>query len=643
MVLPATEKSAVWHMRKRKNIYRTGEIHRNGITKAARRGYRMNTEKGQIKNNWLKTAVIGAVLAGMLTLLAGVGILKRPDQTLSDLLYQRRSAADGKIVLVGMDQKALEEYGPYQQWGRGLIARTLDAVNASEDCHPAVIGVDVLYGGESDPEGDRQLSEAAGRYGNVYVACAAEFGSTLVERDGDYALKPFSVTAFDEPYEALRSAAGQGHINAMMDHDGILRHHLLYLDLPDGRRVPSLALAIAREYMGGEVAEPPVSGQGFWYLPFCGQPGDIEEISLADVLSGAVPPAYFNGKIVLIGPYAAGLQDSYMTAIDHARPMYGVEYQANAVQALLWGEYKREAPDWLQLIILFFLLWVGVMAFRKLSARVSALIWLCMSGGWVLFCAALYRSGWIFHVLWVPVGLTVLYVGCLAVNYVQAALERQRVTNTFRRYVAPEIVEEILKEGTQSLALGGKLTDIAVLFVDVRGFTPMSELLKPKQVVEILNRYLTLISDCILKNGGTLDKFVGDAAMAFWGAPLPQEDYVMRAARAAMDMVEGSRALSEELMERFGRTVSFGIGIHLGEAVVGNIGSPRRMDYTAIGDTVNTAARLEANAPGGKVYISRAVADALEGRIAVTSLGGTVKLKGKKEGFEVLTLDEIFL
>ena len=115
----------------------------------------------------------------------------------------------------------------------------------------------------------------------------------------------------------------------------------------------------------------------------------------------------------------------------------------------------------------------------------------------------------------------------------------------------------------------------------------------------------------------------------------------MRAVRAASDMIKGSEALSQELMARYGRTVSFGVGVHLGEAVVGNIGSPQRMDYTAIGDTVNTAARLEANAPGGTVYISRAVADALAGRIRATSLGGSVPLKGKAGGFEVLTLDAI--
>ena len=144
-----------------------------------------------------------------------------------------------------------------------------------------------------------------------------------------------------------------------------------------------------------------------------------------------------------------------------------------------------------------------------------------------------------------------------------------------------------------------------------------------------------------MRNHGTLDKFVGDCTMAFWNAPLPQDDPVYHACRAAMDMVEGSKAVGEELMARFGRTVSFGVGVNWGPAVVGKIGAPKRMDYTAIGDTVNTAARLEANAPGGTVYISRAVADALGERAKTTSLGGTINLKGKAEGFEILTLDEL--
>lgn len=590
--------------------------------------------------------LIMALAAGLVTALMASGVLDYADLAVSDRFYQSRSASDGEIVLVGIDQKALEDIGPYSQWGREVMAAALAALNESEACRPAVIAMDVLYSGETDGAGDAHLAEEAGRYGNVVAACAAVFGSSLAEAEtGEYYLDSFSVTAFDAPYEALGEAAEQGHINAMLDRDGILRHHLLEIGLEDGTRVPSLALKTAemyREYHGMEQgALPPADARGFWYLPFCGVPGDMEAISLSDVLSGKVPADYFAGKIVLIGPYAAGLQDSYLTAADHAVPMYGMEFQANAIQALLWEDYRREVPDGIQLTALFFLLLLALAGFWKRKVRLSTGLWLLLCAGAAGFCRLMYDRGLVLHLLWIPLGVTALYVGCIAFNYMQASLEKRRITNTFERYVAPEIVREILREGTGGLELGGKLTRIAVLFVDVRGFTPMSERLKPTQVVEILNCYLSLISDCILKNGGTLDKFVGDAAMAFWGAPLPQEDYVMHALKAAADMAEGSRALSQELLKRYGRTVSFGIGVHVGEAVVGNIGSAKRMDYTAIGDTVNTAARLEANAPAGTIYISRAVADEAGERIRTTSLGDTVKLKGKKEGFEVLCLEEI--
>ncbi len=590
--------------------------------------------------------LLALAAAGALAFLCWAGLLDTADRAVSDAWYRDFRASDGDIVLVGIDQRALEEIGPYEQWGRDIIAMAVEYLNASEDCRPAVIALDVLYTGDKDPDSDAWLAEAAGAYGNVVAACAAQFEDTFVEReDGGFYRDRFSIAAFESPYDALNEAAAPGHINVMLDTDGVLRHHLLSFRLADGREIPSMALAAAegfRAFHGLEpVTPPPVDGHGFWYLPFCGAPGDFyESISIADLLSGEVPADYFAGKIVLIGPYAPGLRDSYVTAADHAQPMYGVEFQANAIQALLWGNYKREVGDGVQLAVLFCLLAAGFLCFYRRSVRLSTAVWALLGGGWLGLCRWAYGMGWVLHVLWVPVGVTVLYTGSLAANYLRAAVERRKITSTFQRYVAPEIVRELLKEG-EALELGGKQVNIAVLFVDVRGFTPMSELLEPGQVVEILNRYLTLISECILGNHGTLDKFVGDAAMAFWGAPLPQEDYVMLAARAAMDMVKGSRALSEELMAQYGRTVSFGVGIHVGEAVVGNIGSLRRMDYTAIGDTVNTAARLEANAPGGTIYISRAVADALQGRIAATSLGGSVKLKGKKDGFEVLTLDKI--
>lgn len=595
----------------------------------------------------LRPLLAALAAAAVMTLLASSGLLDKADWTAADAWYQSRSAPEEDIVLVGIDDRAVEEIGPYQEWGRDIIAMVIEALNQSEDCRPAAIAVDVLYVGETDEGADSWLVEAAGTCGNVITACAAQFADTFYEgEDGRFQYQRFGIQGMEVPFPALREVTTQGHINAMMDTDGVLRHHMLYLDLPDGTRVPSMALAAAekyREFHGLDpIDPPPTDGHGFWYLPFTGEPGDFDAgISVADLIAGEVPADHFAGKIVLIGPYTVGLRDDYITAADHTRPMYGVEYQANAIQALLLGEHKVEVGVELQLVCLFVILLAAFCLFWGRSVKFSTLLWLILCAGWLGLTKLLYAQGLVLRVIWVPLGVTVLYVGCIAVNYIRSALEKRRVTNTFKRYVAPEIVNELLKEGSDALELGGKLTNIAVLFVDVRGFTTMSEALSAPEVVEILNQYLTLTSDSILRRQGTLDKFVGDATMAFWGAPLPQEDYVMRACQAAMDMVEGSKALSQRLLEKYGHTVSFGIGVHVGPAVVGNIGSPRRMDYTAIGDTVNTSARLEANAPGGTIYISRAVADALEGRIRVTSLGDSIKLKGKAEGFEVLILEEL--
>lgn len=248
--------------------------------------------------------LLALALAGTLTLLAGLGALKTPDLAASDALYQRRSDSEGKILLVGIDQKALEEFGPYAQWGRDVITRAIDALNAAEDCRPAVIGLDVLYTGETDPELDELLAQAAGRYGNVITACAAQFGKGMVPDEGDdqvgYRMDNV-LLSLDRPYEALARAAGQGHINAMLDTDGILRHHLLEISLGDGSTIPSLALAAAERYRAqrGEepVRRPPTDARGFWYVPFCGTPGDFECVSVADIAAGEFDAARFAGKL----------------------------------------------------------------------------------------------------------------------------------------------------------------------------------------------------------------------------------------------------------------------------------------------------------------------------------------------------------
>ena len=576
------------------------------------------------------------------------GIMYAQDAFLADALYQKPSIQQEDIVLINIDQRSLDELGPFGSWGRALMGDVISMLNQDPEQAPAVIALDVLYVGESDdPDGDAYLAEMCADSCPVVVACAATFGSELVEQDdGNFYMDDSAITAFDEPYESLKEVTWQGHINSMFDSDGILRHGIWQLDLPEGGAVPSFHRQIYERYCeqtGKEASTIPVTDENQrYYVPFQGRPGAYSDgYGVIDLLNGEIDPSYYAGKIVMIGPYAAGMQDDFITAIDHAGKMYGVEYQANMIQALLNGQTKREVQRSLQAGIVFFVsvLWTFLFYQRKLLVSIAG--WLGTVLGYVGICWILYERGIVVSPLYIPLAVTVLFLCSIVSGYLRTAFEKRKVTATFQRYVAPEIVQELLKEGTDAAALGGKLYDIAVLFVDIRGFTTMSEILEPTEVVQILNRYLELTSRCIFNNNGTLDKFVGDCTMAFWGAPLPQEDSIYKAVKTAFDMIEQSKELQKELEEKFGRTVSFGVGVHYGPAVVGNIGASNRMDYTAIGDTVNTAARLEANAPGGCVYVSRAVANALEGRVRFTSLGDSIKLKGKAAGFEVLRVEEL--
>ena len=594
----------------------------------------------------LKKLVISLVVAALCCAAALSGVLFSVDAAAGDALYQHAKATDGEIVVIGMDQRACDLLGP-MPWPRRVMADAIRALNFTDpDARPAVIGIDVLFIGESaDPEADAELAEVAAQSGNVVVAAAATFGGELVETGESFYMNPDAVVAWDTPYPALAQGAQFGHINAMSDTDGYIRHALLTVDVPGVGSVSSFPRVIYErwcEALGIAPNAAPQTKEGFFYLPFTAKGGAYyDSVSVADLLQGTVDPSYFAEKIVLIGPYAAGMQDEYRTAIDHSVAMYGIEVQANVIDAFRAGFYPRELPNVPQAAILFVLSALCLYFLIDRRMRGAVILWLAVSLGWLALCLLAYRCGVILHVLYVPLCVTVLFIATVAINYIRAQREKRRITDTFGHYVDPTVMAELLRRGSGALELGGKTYDIAVLFVDIRGFTTMSEALDPPTVVEIINRYLTLTTECIMRHHGTLDKFVGDCTMAFWNAPLPQDDPVYLACCAAMDMVEGSKALGQELLERFGRTVSFGVGVHVGPAVVGNIGAPKRMDYTAIGDTVNTASRLESNAPAGTIYISRAVADALGDRAKTTSLGGSVRLKGKAEGFEVLTLDSL--
>lgn len=601
-----------------------------------------NKTYGISKVTWAVSFAYALVFA----LLCRTNAFSSLDNTVSDMLYQHEQALDGTIYVLGIDQRALEALGPFQTWDRSIVADVIDALNQNTEAMPAAIGIDMMYYGETTNEADSRLCEAAGRYGNVVMGSSVNFKQSLIELpDGNYRLDPYTIESVEEPIPELKAVTKQGHLNTLPDDDGFVRNsiHKIYLD--NGNVMNSFAYELYRMYgekngLQWEV-NPPLHNINQWYIPYSAKPGGFsDDFSVLDVLDGTLPPEMFADSIVLIGPYATGMRDSYPTPIDHGTPMYGVEIHANILQALLNGYFPQAVPPFYQTIFVFVFLLGAFWAFAYFSPRMGALVFVVAN---VVYFAGIYflaLRGYLFRPIYLPLGMAGLYLGWLVAHYTKELLERHRVTDIFKRYVAPQVVDELMKKNQSELQLGGSKRNIACMFVDIRGFTTMSEALSPEEVVEILNESLGLTSNTIFAHQGTLDKFIGDATMALYNAPLEQEDYIYKAVLTAWDIMKGSIKMEEHMQERFGRSVSFGIGLHCDPAVVGNIGTNIRMDYTAIGDTVNIASRLEASAAPGQVLLSEAVYEAVKDRIDAIPLG-SINLKGKTQGVNVYSLRHI--
>lgn len=575
-----------------------------------------------------------ALLTALAVLLMYRGTLDTMDYFFQDRFMQKESAVDTRIAIIAIDDESINDFGSWP-WNRSVHAQLIDTLAEGE---PAVIAFDVTFPAPSadDPDSDEALITAVSNAGNIVMPVFGTFASSA-KRGGIEAL------AMSEPFPALKEAAAAvGHINTIPDRDRVVRN-ALYSFASKGEQIESFSWVIYKMFMersGKQVNTNmlPLDAFGQFHIPYTGRPGQYEAIPYSAVLSGDVPADYFKDRIVLIGPYATGFKDDYLTPLQVKIPMYGVEIHANIIQALLEGDLKQEL-DWKwNALILLIAAALAYFLFRKWNMVISFLAVAAIMAVFVIGSSYLYSRGFIISIGYV---VPLLIISCIVVvgfHYVEELLERRRVTDIFGRYVAPEVVSQILRSGEEGLKLGGTRRELTVLFVDIRGFTPLSEKAEPEEIVEILNEYLDLAANCIFKYDGTLDKFIGDAAMAIFNAPLLLEDHPMRAVEAAWAMKEGSAALERKLIERFGFGVKFGIGIHTGPAVFGNIGSKSRMDYTAIGDTVNTSARLESNAKQGQIILSDAVYQVVKDRVNANSLG-EIKVKGKEQGISIYELE----
>jgi adenylate cyclase len=574
---------------------------------------------------------VGAAVFLVAVLIQSLGVFESLEWKSWDLrlrLFASPSRADRDISLILIDQESLDVYEKSQNlpwpWPRQIYVALVDYLKAG-GAKAVFFDLILSEGSRYGVEDDETLARAMAASGKVLIPFflsdeAKDRDEAAVRELARFALPSSSVPpgaveplrSASLPIEVLlRSAAGAGNVRFAPDADGIFRRIPLAFAF-ENLILPSLPLAL-KEFVVGKtgMGDVPLDGRGRMIIRFHGPTGTYRSWSAAAIINswaqmdeGKTPqidPKEFSGKTVLIGTSAPGLLDLRPTPFSAVCP--GTEVQAAALDNLLNRDFIRVPAGAVTLLYILALsllapvvvsltnrTWkvaVLIAAFAALPAAASSLAF--AAGTWLPFA--------------VPVFAALLgSVGASLLNYGVEGRQRRFIKSVFRHYLSPDVIERIL-ENPALLDLGGEKREISALFSDVAGFTSVSEKLSPEELVELLNAYLSEMTDIILATGGTLDKYEGDAIIAFWNAPLDQPDHALRACRAALGCQKKLAELRPEFVRRFGSEVFARIGIHSGPAVVGNMGSRKRFDYTAMGDTMNLASRLEGACKQYKVFL----------------------------------------
>ena len=556
---------------------------------------------------------------------------------LDNLIYDDFLSSEGQpaenIIIIGIDERSLNEIGTWP-WPRFFMA---DAIEKLVEMEVAAIGINVLYNTYGTVEEyDMALVSAASLTDRLVLAAMGVF---VDERN-------FVADDYIKPFDALADTVSTGFINVRADEaDGVLRRALTSFRFGD-ITVHSLPLEVYRTYcrvmgIANNIDDIPLDAFGSFPINYTGGPQSYTALSLWDLINDKYNSAFFKDTIVLIGPYALGIEERvFTTPLDRRRATFSVEINANIIQNMMEGRFKQDAEWWINLAGLGILGLIAIIFLQWLKPFPSAVLIAILIAAQLVGAKIAYeRYDLIMKAGDGVVFLFFCFICNLALSILAAQQEKNHIHGLFGRFVAPEVVNELISGGVE-IELGGIEKEITVMFVDIRGFTAFSEANAAEKVVSMVNRYLALTSRAIQEQGGTIDKYIGDATMALFNAPNDLPDHAMRAVRAGWSMKLGAVALREEILRDYGVDMQFGIGINTGLAVVGNMGSEFRMDYTAIGDTVNTAARLESNAQKGQVILSDATYQHVKGQVQVTDMG-LLSVKNKLIGIQIYSLENV--
>lgn len=537
-----------------------------------------------------KALASAAIIALILSTLAFFNVFSGWNNTLTDTLYTREEPLNN-ILLVAIDDKSIQEIGRWP-WNREVYAPLL--VNLYQ---AKVIAFDIAFFEPTNQ--DIIVANAMRDYGNSVIAKEYDF-----ERN----------ETIDPKFRNITSA----YINVHTDPDGIVRRVSSIIQGND-----TFSAAIAKKIAP---VNPPEQFLVSFAKPF-------ERISFSDAIKE--DPEKFKDKIILVGATAPNLHDDYLVPVSDGKRMPGVEFHANAVQTILTKKYLEQEPKWMVILTIFALCIALGTLFSFMRMRTAII-----TGAILLFSyfgLAIYTSfkGYFLNIIYPPLSLILTTVFCTAVIAAEESKHKKHILGLFGRYVSKDVVKHIT-ETKGAVELGGEEREITAMFADIRGFTSISEKMKPKQVIAFLNHYFGDMTDLVFKHNGTLDKFIGDALFAVWGSPLPQQDHALNAVKCAIEIQERLRTKRKVGMPK----IKLGIGICTGPAVIGNMGSKQRQEFTAIGDTVNTASRLSGSTEGGQIIITESTYELVKNHVIAKKLS-SIKVKGKEKPvaiYEVLRL-----